>query len=420
MDNLLSTAAEGDIVELLTNDVAVQELLKVHASDLLAKKVMRRQTGGNVFLQVLDKIVQDLISLDKSSSYKGEKMRQRYTALVCRAANAMQFETVRDLLLRHAPPAGAIRITVPILDSATMFAVVGDTSGFVDHALDIQDMFWRYEYFRNALDSAVACDHRDMVHTMLTHILTKVKEPSRTEEWTRPEIRTAAIGLFDALLVAIRLQHHQIANMILEALIQHPILSRSIPPKSRILFYEFCVYYGNIEFFSRALHYERTRTWLTRDFDLAHGDRVEPREADTIRLMQQCSKWTMRWLLKTKQLDPEYVGDNSTPIILALQEKRHDLVPLLVEAGANIDGLPRDGGQTAMSRALVSGSDGDVRLLESLGAHVEAVIIPLPSSMSKPGRPDDQQTVIGHLKAMLWWCVFPINRVLSRTMDQHH
>jgi len=293
-----------------------------------------------------------------------------------------------------------------------MFAVLDDIPRFLDHALNTQDMFWKNnEHFRNALDTAVACDYRDMVQAMLAYILTQITSKSGKEG--RLDMRAAARGLFDALLVAIRLHCQVIANMILEVLAQHPALSRFILVRNRSLFYEFCVHYGNVEFSSRALHYRRTSNWLTPDFDSIKGDLVEPTEADIVLLMQHCSRPTMRKLLETKQLGSNYVDYNTTPITMALQAKRRDLVPFFVAAGADIDGLSRGGTQTAMSCALVSGSRTNVRLLESLGAQVKAVVIPLPSQRSKSGRYDDQRGVLGRLWAVFWGCVVWIYRVLS-------
>ena len=251
------------------------------------------------------------------------------------------------------------------------------------------------------------------MHIILAYILKQLEGTSKSGRQTRPEMCAAARGFFDALPVAIRLHRQEIANMILEVFAQQPALNRFIPVRKRFLFYKFCVHYGNVEFFSRALHYRRTSSWLTPEFDKNKGDLVEPTEADIVLLMQHCNRSTMRKLLETKQLNPNFVGNRTTPITMALQQSRHDLVPILVAAGADINGLSRDRSQTAMSCALVSGSRTNVKLLESLGAQVKAVVIPLSSQKSESGSHDDQRSVLGWLWAVFRGCVVWMYRVLS-------
>jgi hypothetical protein len=76
-----------------------------------------------------------------------------------------------------------------------MSTTLGDVLRFLDHAMRIQGMFWKFEYFRNALDTAVACDHRDMVHAILTYILIQLETDVKLLESLGAQVEAVVIPL---------------------------------------------------------------------------------------------------------------------------------------------------------------------------------------------------------------------------------
>jgi hypothetical protein len=255
--------------------------------------------------------------------------------------NAMSPDMLRRRLQGYVVAADT---TAQGLDKIAIAAAFGDITMFMDHVSDARDIFREHELFPSALNAAVAADDKNMVDSILEYMLPMAKHPGHANNGTQLDIRTAAVGMYEALLVAIRLHHHAVAATISEVLAKNKALGRSVPHIRRSDLFESCVLYSNVQFFRRALQYKRTRTWLTEAIDRDHGGLVETTEAEATFLFLRCSKWMLRRLLEMKRLDPNSVGDNAIPIFLAVIVQRPELTKVQLTAGAYLYSLPRGGG----------------------------------------------------------------------------
>jgi hypothetical protein len=259
------------------------------------------------------------------------------------------------VIVRSIPAAGA--------------AAIGNVQMFLNHISNVYDILQAAPHFPNALDAAVAANQKEMIDVILRYILTTVEGPWTTRTWC--EMRKAAVGLFNALRIAVRLHHHDIANMLLSTLARNNSPGQTIPLTSHRLLHEDCVQYGNVEFYGLALYYKRHKAWPSKDCNEANGNLVEHSEDEVRYLLKRCNKWMLRRLIETKHLDPNCVGQANTPIFLALTVRRQQLIKVLVAAGADIDGLPRTGSSHAMHRALDCSWMADFLFLKGLGARME-------------------------------------------------
>ena len=305
MDNVLSTAAKRRIALALTGDnaYAFKQLFKHHAGEILTRKVMSRRTGSNSFLKFLQRLVNIVMSVEEHLNPKQkDQLREQYTRNICHAATALSPVVLREQISRGTSQT----IRTPELPQSTLVAIaaaVGNVQMLLHKISASTDILRAQSDFPNALDAAVAANQKRMVDGMLKNILSKVKGPRESKSGTWDEMRAAATGVYNALLVAIRLHNHDVANMLIEFLAQNEALAQSVAPMARRELHEACVSYRNVEFYGRALYYKQHRKWRLQDTNKAGGDSVIATKDEVGYLLRRCSKWMLRRLIETKQLD---------------------------------------------------------------------------------------------------------------------
>lgn len=305
-DHLLGAVARADVPEMVIDYATFTQLFQHHAGKTLFRYVMRLPTSCSTFIAFLKRFVDELVSVKCPLTPEStEDLCEQYTRHICHAATALSPDTLQSLIQKmtvgSAQPVGIVRSI-----AAAGAAAIGNVQMFLDYISNIHDILRTAPHFPNALDAAVAANQKEMTNVILRYILATVKEPWKTGTWY--EMRQAAVGLFNTLRIAIRLHHHDIANMLRSTLAQNNLLGHSIPPTSRRLLHEDCVQYSNVESYGLALYYKRYKAWPWDGCNKANGNLVEPTKDEVGYLLKRCSKWILRRLIETKHLDPKYVG----------------------------------------------------------------------------------------------------------------
>lgn len=206
-----------------------------------------------------------MISLDRQLSVKEhDDARKRYTRHVCHAVNAFPLDTLLRCL-RSSQWSAPVDTKARYLDEIAVAAAVGNLPMFMDHVCDARDIFRAYEHFPNALNAAVVAGHDDLVDYIVTYVLQHVTELGCGGYETQSEMRSAAEGMYEALLVAIRPHHHAAANTRFRAFAKNKALSRLVPLGQRSDMFANSIIHGNVKFYKHAalqanLHL-RWQTW---------------------------------------------------------------------------------------------------------------------------------------------------------------
>jgi hypothetical protein len=375
--NNIDTAAK---IELAARSGRIgNEVLILNNTEILCRKVLCRVEADTIVGNI-SRIIDDIVTYTwPLSAEASEQLRVEYARSICDCMRALKDDFILGFLGRKTSQESH---TSPSLLPAA-FAAVGDAQLFLNNVSSIEDIltackdFFPYnqeDIFPNALNAAVAAGQHNMVDLILRYLVTTVKGPWETGTWD--EMRTVARGLVEALGVAIRTSHDVLGETILQCLVKNKALAGSVHQSALKKLYESCVRFGNTRFFYKALYWKRDDQLP----DLSRGSRpTDQLSRDELTyIMCRGPSRLLRHIIKTGGVSLIDV-DGETPLWLALKVQKYRMATVLLEEGADIEGLAPGRKLTAYWRAYKN-NDGDAQwLLISKGADTR--------SMSKHGTP---------------------------------
>lgn len=235
-------------------------------------------------------------------------------------------------------------------------------------------MFCGAKRFPNALDAAVAANQTETVDSILKWLVYTVRGPWESTKGTWDEMRYVAKAIMDALIIAVRLGHNNIGKLIVEVFIERDVLAKSINYDQVKSLYEECVKCGNDKFFCIALIWKKD------------GKIREPSEQSlSAPLCAEDLPYVVRWalpcllraLIRRGKINVDVITyrytDPSrpkveTPLWITLSARQYKMVAVLLEEGADINGVAPGQTHSAYWRAFEEGYGNDQWFLIHNGA----------------------------------------------------
>ncbi|KNG52725.1 pin domain-like protein [Stemphylium lycopersici] len=268
--------------------------------------------------------------------------------------------TGEDDELRQVTPAYAVAIQ--------------DTDLFSQNVKDYQHILLNASHtFPSALKAAVGLGRIHKANELLKYLLENVPRERHSGSWQ--EMRAAARSIKTALRMAIRMNKNGTAAELIKFFSNHDVFTRSLPfqdDSSGDLMCD-CLVYGNSEHLVKAMTYKKTLQFDPEEFDPSQT--IQLYEEMLRAVFSRGHKRLIRSLVRSGQMTPSHFGkglQNETPLLLALAHDRHGMVDILLDLGADVNGMTKEKHpRTALQHAASTGSVAYVLLLLEHGANLD-------------------------------------------------
>ena len=345
--NLIDYAAKLDIAKPTSYGVLDDDyyLHRLFSTDILCKKVLLADDKHPLVAKVsllIESLVEREWPLSKEAS---EQLRERYARNVCDAIRALGYDCFYSLASKQEFSDAANTAD----SQAAGSAAVGNVQMLLNNISTIEDILTaRASPLPNPLEAAVAANQVEMVEVMLKWILATVRGPLETGTWE--EMRSVGRGLVEALRIAVRISRDAIRKMILQVLTKDLSLARSVHRRSVKQLYGDCVRFENSTIFMTARHWKRYEQLPDSSTDPGLFDKLTKDELRYVIKRGQPS--LLRYLVETGLVNANLIEDE-TPLWLTLKSRHYRMAKVLLQEGADIDGLAPGQKRTAYWRSYV-------------------------------------------------------------------
>jgi hypothetical protein len=288
-----------------------EKLFERHGGTIIGHEVIRRQKNPLPIITYLRLLTSAVLNLEEGSIT--DELRKKYIIAICTALSSIYYKQVRwRLFLRDNS-----EIQEPLIedDLPAALAAVGKTQLLLNkYANNPKGLLASCSCLPSPLEAAAACEQATLVRKILEMM------PERDIAGDRNRATPSAF------LAAMRTCAPEAGNLLLQNLFLHP---RHAMGNARLL--KESVKHADIGFVYRVLQ-ERARK--------------DPKSGLTTQeirhVLKEATPSVLRTLLSHNYMDANYLGD-TTPLTLAIQNHRYDLARVLLQHGANIDGVPATG-----------------------------------------------------------------------------
>jgi ankyrin repeat protein len=344
----------------IIDDTQMATYFESQGGEILHKKVLQLKPERHPVLVFLKKLLRLLITPKDPDT---ERLHGRLAARICHAMMALDPRALKARLMD-------VKTSI-VLDrtSATLKAAVAASIGNVAmmhrnvHKLDCLCDNGGVS-FPNALSAAVASNRIKALQQQLVYISDAIKDMPKARNW-KP-MRNTAKYIGKALTVAIRLHRNVAANILFDFFDSNEALK-----KSRPLMLGEWLFKDAIRNTNKALLYRILDLDLTaKVVETASGP--QPRydlERDYLEFLLKFDKGSvLTMLLQDGHIDPNQDFGGTTLVASALAFRRRHLAHILLENGADVNGLTRRDGVTALWHAVEESYHWDVLFLLRHGA----------------------------------------------------
>jgi len=300
---------------------------------------------------------------DQSDKQIG-KLQEQYKSDICNALMALDLEDLQGYLT-GSKKALALGIWSP-KDLLPSLAAAAGNLGLLKNNLYVPNLLPpNCELFPNALGAAIATNQIKSLQIILDCIFTNTKGKDKSGSWE--EMRSAARMIGSALRLAVLLHKTNAGRVIFSFLNEHREYRNSMGRFFVGQLVNDCMRYGNVNLICGAFIYEHTGNYDPKGANNPAKFNISP--TDEVFLFKHGHPSALRALLKHGLLDPNHCNQTDPPLQYALSKRNYDMARILLECGADVDGVSnKKGGQTALCHAAQMGYTEDVKFLLEHGA----------------------------------------------------
>ena len=290
-----------------------------------------------------------------SDNKDAAEVRMRFTKNLCDMLRIYQYETLVSCGFAGSVYAGSRKKFLLMVGSA-----IGHEKTFrTNFSGDIEDILGAgHLSYPSALNAAVAANKQSVALRHLYWLLTQVKRrpvdfvPGSRNLWK------VAMGMINALRIAIRLGHDTVGELILQAFASNENLVSSLSWYPVREMYRDCVKYGNCALFSIALYWKNNKEVL-KSTDPCLSEPLKLK--DFLNVAHYGTPGLLRGLIRNGRIDVNLMHLDccnrqevklETPLWLTLQDRCYRMAKVLLEEGADIEGIPPGQKKTAYFRAI--------------------------------------------------------------------
>jgi hypothetical protein len=343
-----------DLKKVLTgSDSSITRFFTAHGGIIMYSR-LNTKTGTP--MKFVRDVVEKLVFLERSDP---ESVQERYTMDVCNAFTGLiHSKQLRRILMGGKDEAFEDQDFKSYLPAAA--AAVGNINLLQKLAPEVADKFEIEEWFTpDILSAAVANNKLEVVEWMLQEMRT-----ARTKLGVR---RHNEITIGKALQIAVRKNHKEVGNMILDFLSAEPQIRPGDHRMQCVV--SDCMTYGNVDLLDRILSYRKNRAPEFTQMAFENGLPMWAKEVDI--LFRKGTRSGLSTLLRNGTIDPNRIGRH-LPLDRAVHRYRRDLAQVLLDDGANVQTKNREG-RTALQCAVRRGYLPDVQFLIEHGADPSTV-----------------------------------------------
>ncbi|KAI4668626.1 uncharacterized protein J4E78_002453 [Alternaria triticimaculans] len=359
-DHIITVIASENLAQSLDLPSSAR-LFDTYGSEILCKATLRRQTTGNQVTDFVRKIVK--VSQPDPSLYPEQ------VDIVCTSMMALEPKYLR----------GYIKGTETInkegrpCTRADMWPAIAAASG--DIALFKMPKLTPFlllkqshDLLPSALKAAIAANQHAMLAKILKYLVDNVKGKSESASWK--DKRNATEKISKALCTAIRLHKNVAGNMLLDFRDENNFFNTYAPIELGDWLVTDAFKYDNATLLYRVLEVNkpgivaRVKKGTQKHYNLGF------QSIETLYRRGGIKTWSM--LLEDGIAEPNKVFLDKTPLQHALKRRRYDLAHILIEKGASIDSITKEG-NNILWQAVNDGYAKDVKFLLSHGADLRVV-----------------------------------------------
>ncbi|USP73443.1 hypothetical protein yc1106_00717 [Curvularia clavata] len=347
-----------------------------HGALILTKRIARGNCEDNDLLKFVQECVGFALSQGLATGGNPETRRLECTSVICTLLLTLDLESLMLYLnpfytfyeARKTMDVSKMSDTLPAIAAA-----LNNTEWLLKHATSISDILSSAcKVLPYALDAAVICQSTKALCLILRGLLKSLEDIGTSE--ASGKTSRIALGVSNALRLAIRLHKIKAANVIFNFIVRYQELYLSTWKYLEDAALKDCMKQGNFALLRRALHHKfmcfvPSTTYLAKNWVLSPGEYEDLYQCGHTKLLQ--------FLLSHKIVNPNIHNSgiqcrtDITPLMMALRSKRYDLAQVLVQNGADVNAKSKHGrGDTALIFAAERGFYEDVHFLLCNGANI--------------------------------------------------
>ncbi|CAO2656050.1 Nn.00g048530.m01.CDS01 [Neocucurbitaria sp. VM-36] len=316
-----------------------EQLFALHGGTIIRHEVLRHQKLSLPVIQHLKDLTETVLHIRGSAT---DELRKQYTFDICTALSSVFWKQLRwRIFLRDSS-----EVQAPSVENDLSAALAA--TGNIDLLLDLASsrpgcLTNDCSCLPTPIQAAAACGQVAIVQMISDHIAQETKANGS-------DALKLSRNVEDALTSATRKSQKQTAHLIFDLLDQVPRSRRGLR-SSR--FFESCIRHQDIGILRRI------PMNLVKDrIGSEHGRFWTPITSRMDLLLREASCSVLRAMLDDKLFDPNDLGD-TTPLAVAIRNHRYDLARVLLQYGAQVDGVPTYGHHvTALWHAAKEGFIG--------------------------------------------------------------
>lgn len=281
--------------------------------------------------------------LSYSEELVTDDVRKRCTIQICAVLSSVYFKQLRYLLFIRSY--AEIQAPSIIQDVPSALAATNQIALFLEWFQDNPDILWGGSILPTPLVSASACGHVKILQEIMQlegDQVNKTTNQTPTQENEKHRRKTPRYR--EALAAAMKKGQRETGQILLDHFLRRVSARDPRSPRSRVLLME-AVKHVDAGFICE-IRYKKT----------VQEETLRPNEIRQVLLKGTCS--VLRFLLENEYMDPNTL-ECTTPLTLAVHNHRYDLARILLQCGADINGVPQQGPPiTALCCAATTGYRG--------------------------------------------------------------